>query len=94
MYWQVYFHKTVVSAENMLIQCLKRAKELVRKNNEIYTTPSLLFFLKSNFIYEDFKKNNVILDNFANLDDYDIYNCLKYWRKIQILFYQVYLIKF
>ncbi len=81
MYWQVYFHKTVVSAENMLIQCLKRAKELVRKNNEIYTTPSLLFFLKSNFIYEDFKKNNVILDNFANLDDYDIYNCLKYWRK-------------
>ena len=81
MYWQVYFHKTVVSAENMLIQCLKRAKELVRKNNEIYTTPSLLFFLKSNFIYEDFKKSNIILDNFANLDDYDIYNCLKYWRK-------------
>ena len=40
-----------------------------------------MFFLKSNFIYEDFKKNNVILDNFANLDDYDIYNCLKYWRK-------------
>ena len=36
MYWQVYFHKTVVSAENMLIKCLKRAKELVRKNNEIY----------------------------------------------------------
>ena len=81
MYWQVYFHKTVVSAENMLIKCLKRAKELVRKNNEIYTTPSLLFFLKSNFIYEDFKKSNIILDNFANLDDYDIYNCLKYWRK-------------
>ena len=56
MYWQVYFHKTVVSAENMLIQCLKRAKELVRKNNEIYTTPFIIIFLKSNFIYEDFQK--------------------------------------
>ena len=28
MYWQVYLHKTVLSAENMLIKVLKRAKEL------------------------------------------------------------------
>ena len=44
MYWQVYFHKTVVSAENMLIKCLKRAKELVRKNKDIYTILHYYFF--------------------------------------------------
>ena len=27
MYWQVYFHKTVVCAEQMLIKILQRAKE-------------------------------------------------------------------
>ena len=31
MYWQVYFHKTVVSAEQMLIKVLQRAKELQSK---------------------------------------------------------------
>ena len=29
MYWQVYLHKTVVSAESLLINVLKRAKDLV-----------------------------------------------------------------
>jgi len=46
MYWQVYLHKTVVSAENMLIKVLKRAKYLMMNNKEIFTTPSLALFLK------------------------------------------------
>ena len=29
MYWQVYLHKTVVAAENMLIKVVKRAKTLI-----------------------------------------------------------------
>ena len=41
MYWQVYFHKTVVSAENMLIKVLQRAKFLISNNLTIFTTPSL-----------------------------------------------------
>ena len=31
MYWQVYLHKTVISAEHMLINILNRAKELVQQ---------------------------------------------------------------
>src|SRR5690606_14322716 len=32
MYWQVYLHKTVLSAEFLLIQILKRAKDIYTQN--------------------------------------------------------------
>ncbi len=80
MYWQVYLHKTVVSAENMLIKVLKRAKYLMMNNKEIFTTPSLTLFLKNNFTSSDFNENPDLLLNFSELDDNDIYTCLKYWR--------------
>ena len=80
MYWQVYLHKTVVSAENMLINVLKRAKYLLINNKDIFTTPSLEILLKNNFTKKDFEKNAELLDDFANLDDTDIYTCLKYWK--------------
>lgn len=81
MYWQVYLHKTVVSAENMLIKVLKRAKLLTKRNNEIFTTPSLNLFLKNNFTNTEFTENPKLLDSFSNLDDSDIYTCLKAWKK-------------
>ena len=57
MYWQVYFHKTVVSAEQMLIKVLQRAKELSQNNIELFGTSSLTHLLKNNFTIEDFKSN-------------------------------------
>ncbi|HRJ36330.1 MAG TPA: HD domain-containing protein, partial [Flavobacteriales bacterium] len=39
MYWQVYLHKTVVAAELMLINILKRAKELAMKGKKLWCTP-------------------------------------------------------
>ena len=80
MYWQVYFHKTVVSAENMLIKVLQRAKFLISNNVTIFTTPSLEVFLKNNFTAKDFEKNPNLLNSFSELDDVDIYTCLKYWK--------------
>ena len=80
MYWQVYLHKTVVSAENMLIKALKRAKFLIINDQNIFTTSSLEKFLKNNFSKKDFEDNLDLLNNFSTLDDYDIYTCLKYWR--------------
>src|ERR1035437_9943016 len=41
MYWQVYLHKTVLSAENLLVNILKRAKELAKKNIDLFCTPAL-----------------------------------------------------
>ena len=79
MYWQVYLHKTVISAENMLIRVLKRAKELIVDGKQIYTTPSLSVFLKNNYLYDDFISQPQLLDDFAQLDDFEISVCLKYW---------------
>ena len=79
MYWQVYLHKTVISAENMLIKVLNRAKEII--NKKIFTTPALNIFLENNFSYNDFIKNSNLIDIFSELDDTDIYVCLKYWMK-------------
>ena len=80
MYWQVYLHKTVVSAENMLIKVLQRAKELINDGKEVYTNPYLGEFLKNNYTINDFESNTKLLDNFAELDDFDIYSSLKYWK--------------
>jgi len=81
MYWQVYLHKTVVSAEHILINTLKRAKELISNGNKLEASKSLLIFLENDFSLTDFDKNPKLLEKFADLDDYDIYACLKIWTK-------------
>lgn len=77
MYWQVYHHKTAVSAECVLINVLKRAKELIADGQKLFALPSLLFFLENNISKNDFKEE--ALDNFINLDDSDIISTLKVW---------------
>jgi HD superfamily phosphohydrolase len=79
MYWQVYLHKTVLSAETLLVNILKRAKELSAKGKELFGTPALLLFLKNNFTEKDFKKDAVLLDKFSKLDDNDIMASIKVW---------------
>ena len=80
MYWQVYFHKTVVSAEQMLIKVLQRAKELSQNNIELFGTSSLKLFLKNNFTIKDFKFNAKVFEAFTELDDYDIMASIKEWQ--------------
>lgn len=79
MYWQVYLHKTVLSAENMLVHILKRAKELAEKKVDLFCTPSLRTFLYNKYSKEDFIKNPKVLLAFADLDDYDIMASVKVW---------------
>ncbi len=85
MYWQVYLHKTVVSAENLLINILKRAKELATTDREIYASPTLKVFLKNKFTPDDFRNNTEvdgrkILDWYSLLDDNDISIAIKEWQ--------------
>lgn len=81
MYWQVYLHKTVLSAENLLVNILKRGKELSSKGVDLFATPTLSLFLKNNFTKADFIKKPEILDQFAQLDDYDIMASVKVWAQ-------------
>ena len=80
MYWQVYFHKTVVSAEQMLIKVLQRAKELSQNNIKLFGTSSLQHLLNNNFTIEDFKSNPKVFEAFTELDDYDIMASIKEWQ--------------
>ncbi|MGB0915515.1 MAG: HD domain-containing protein [Crocinitomicaceae bacterium] len=80
MYWQVYLHKTVVCAEEMLIHVLRRAKELVQSGEQLFGSPALLFFMEQNISSEDFKNNPNVLEQFSRLDDFDILGAIKVWQ--------------
>lgn len=81
MYWQVYLHKTVVSAEFLVINILRKAKELVVAGEKIFCTSSLRLFLESSYNHDDFSNNPQLLKEFAQLDDYDVFTCVKEWSK-------------
>ena len=80
MYWQVYLHKTVTSAELMLIKIMQRAKELSLQGETLFASPSLSYFLKNEVTREDFLNNIEILETFAKMDDYDILGAVKVWQ--------------
>lgn len=71
MYWQVYFHKTVIGAEALLTAILKRAKELSQDGEKLFATSAL-----SNFLYKSEYDN---LEHFVQLDDMDILASVKEW---------------
>ena len=80
MYWQVYLHKTVLSAEYTLMQVLKRAKELVQNGFNIYSSHNFKVFLnEKNTINQKFFNKHKLLDKFALIDDSDLLTCLKSW---------------
>lgn len=79
MYWQVYLHKTVISAEFMLVKILNRAKKLAQDGVDLFGSPSLKMFLYNDFKQSDFNSDNEVLENFARLDDYDVMCAIKVW---------------
>ncbi len=79
MYWQVYLHKTVLSAEYLLMNILKRAKELSLEGVSLFASPALRFFLETPKAEQDFSSNGNALDYFAQLDDFDIQSAIKVW---------------
>jgi uncharacterized protein len=81
MYWQVYLHKTVLSAENSLVNVLMRAKELAEKKVDLFCTPSLKVFLYNKYSKSDFITDRTLLETFAKLDDYDIMTSIKVWTE-------------
>lgn len=81
MYWQVYLHKTVVCAEQLLISILRRAKELRRLGTSLFSTPALATFLDRVYTKSDFLNDKSLLATFAELDDSDITTSVKQWSK-------------
>jgi len=79
MYWQVYLHKTVISAENLLVNILKRAKYIAERGEVINATKALSYFLYLPKIESSSHLNLDIAEHFARLDDYDIFASAKDW---------------
>ena len=78
MYWQVYLHKTSVTAEQMLIRLLKRAKILVQAGEPLQMSSALSFFVHNRISNENFTTE--VLEQFAQLDDTDIFAAMKEWQ--------------
>jgi HD superfamily phosphohydrolase len=79
MYWQVYLHKTSVAAEKMLVNILKRAKELAAKGEVLFASPALSYFLYAKVNKHIMTDSNESLENFAMLDDSDLVCAIKVW---------------
>ena len=77
MYWQVYLHKTVLSAEMMLVRIIERAQELLAAGIELKTAShNLHFFLEEQDPAGQFIRH---LEKFAQLDDTDVLCAIKNW---------------
>jgi hypothetical protein len=79
MYWQVYLHKTSISAEKMLIELIKRVKTLRQAGENINATPPLEIFLERNISAVDFDEDPDVLEVFMSMDDTDIWGSIKFW---------------
>jgi HD superfamily phosphohydrolase len=77
MYWQVYLHKTVLSAEMLLVKIMRRAKELISKEEKLTAASDAFNF----FLHQSIGKETIkdYLDTFCQLDDHDVMATIKNW---------------
>lgn len=76
MYWQVYLHKTVLSAEKTLVKIIQRAKELIAGGAKLPCPSAPLDFFLHDAAGIDINRH---LDTFCLLDDYDVMSAIKNW---------------
>lgn len=79
MYWQVYFHKTVIAAEQLLVKILTRSRELALNGHDLFATPALNHFLKKTISRDVFINEDHHIETFTALDDTDIISAVKVW---------------
>jgi len=77
MYWQVYYHKAAVLAENLLIKIMNRAKTLVSQNVEVEASENLKYFLYRESSTEATEED---IARFMELDDTDVLQAIKSWK--------------
>jgi uncharacterized protein len=79
MYWQVYLHKTVLSAEMMLVKIIRRARELIAAGVAVAAASEALdFFLQNSDSSTAIEQH---LDEFCRLDDHDVMVTIKNWTR-------------
>ncbi len=79
MYWQVYLHKTVIAADEVMRSLLQRAKLLAEQGRALACSENMLFFLSNSVSVNDLYSDAKVLDRFALLDDSDVISAAKMW---------------
>jgi len=80
MYWQVYLHKTSLSAERMLVNSILRARYLLQAGEPLKGSEALLTFLNHSYTLDHFNQDTQLIRLFGSLDDHDIWGALKLWQ--------------
>ncbi len=78
MYWQVYLHKTVLAAEKMLVNIIRRVQELYPTAGDTLKTGSSLDYF---FASPPQKMTIEALAHFCDLDDADVMFSIKRWSR-------------
>ena len=80
MFIQVYFHKTVIAAENLLVKVLQRARQIAEHDPAMPATPALAYFLRNSVTAANIEsRREETLEAFTSLDDDDILVSAKMW---------------
>jgi HD superfamily phosphohydrolase len=80
MYWQVYLHKTSLSAERILVNLINRARYLLMSGEKLPATDALKVFLKHAHTLDDFRERPSLVRTFGQLDDHDVWGAIKLWK--------------
>ena len=85
MYWQVYMHKTVIAADQVLLNILRRVRHLIDNGNRdvlLETAAGPLYdFLTHHYTVADFRADASLIDRFAQVDDDDVAVAVKRWQQ-------------
>jgi len=83
MYMQVYLHKTVLSADQLLRNIFQRVRWMLDQGQKLVNPyPALDYFLK----HQPSAKKGIsdeMLKHYLNLDDNDVFQSIKYWQQSQ-----------
>lgn len=79
MYWQVYNHRTVVSAEKLITNLLKRARQVTAAGVKLFATPALAYFLEPRNNRAEGEERASLVGHFTALDESDIISATKVW---------------
>lgn len=80
MYWQVYLHRAVLAAEYMMVHILRRAKELMYQQKNLWKNEALEFLFSQNTLVTP-EITPEVIQQYIELDDMDIMVAVKQWRR-------------
>ncbi len=79
MYWQVYNHRTVVSAEKLLTSLLVRSRQVTSTGLKLFASPALAWFLEPRHNMAAKEERAALVGHFTALDESDILSATKVW---------------